>query len=63
MDQGLLNVAFEAAVTAGRKILEYFTQEVDVLVKQDNSPLTLADLESNKIINQILVKTGIQIGN
>lgn len=61
MDQGLLNVAFEAAVTAGKKILEYYAQEIDVLVKQDNSPLTLADLESNKIINQFLVKTGIPV--
>ena len=61
MDQALIKIAFEAAVSAGKKILEYYLQDVDVLVKQDNSPLTLADLEANKIINQILVNTGIPI--
>jgi 3'(2'), 5'-bisphosphate nucleotidase len=57
----LLKIAIEAAVRAGEKTLEYFAKEISIEVKKDNSPLTLADIESNKIINRILKFTGIPV--
>src|SRR5699024_836580 len=35
---------------AGEKILTYYSTELDVVDKSDDSPLTEADLASNKII-------------
>lgn len=57
----LLEIAVKAAVAAGEKTLTFFNRELDVLNKEDNSPLTLADLEANQIINEILQKTNIPI--
>jgi 3'(2'), 5'-bisphosphate nucleotidase len=45
-----LKVAIEAAIEAGKTTLKYFSAKPDFVSKADNSPLTLADLESNKII-------------
>jgi len=39
------------SIKAGKKILEYYNSDVDeVFIKDDQSPLTKADLASNKII-------------
>ncbi len=57
----LLDVAIKACIEAGIKTLTYYSQNFEVNFKKDNSPLTEADTESNKIINQALVKTGIPI--
>jgi 3'(2'), 5'-bisphosphate nucleotidase len=59
--QYLLKISIEAAIRAGEKTLEYFEKEMTVATKEDNSPLTMADLESNKIINELLGPTGIPI--
>jgi 3'(2'), 5'-bisphosphate nucleotidase len=59
--QNLLKISIEAAIKAGEKTLEYFEKEMAVEKKGDNSPLTMADLESNKIINELLEPTGIPI--
>lgn len=56
-----LKIAIEAAVQAGKKTIEFFNKEVDVLNKEDNSPLTLADLEANQIINDLLKVTTIPV--
>lgn len=56
-----LNIAIDAAIMAGRKTLEFYHKEVDVFTKDDNSPLTLADLESNKIINTALKNSGFPL--
>ena len=37
-------------IDAGKKIINLDKNKVDVFSKLDNSPLTLADLESNKLI-------------
>jgi 3'(2'), 5'-bisphosphate nucleotidase len=57
----MLDISIEAAVRAGKKTLEFFRQDFEVYSKDDNSPLTLADLESNRIINEFLETTGIPI--
>ena len=55
----LLELAIEAALIAGRRTLKFYNSELDVVVKEDNSPLTLADLEANQVINEKLQGTGI----
>ena len=38
------------AIKAGEEILKYYTEDIHVTHKDDSSPLTKADLASNKII-------------
>jgi len=59
--QNYLKISIEAAIRAGEKTLEYFDREMTIKTKEDCSPLTKADLESNLIINEILKPTGIPI--
>ena len=54
-------IAIQAAVIAGRAILEIYNSHFEVTHKLDQSPLTTADLTSNKIILQHLEKTGIPV--
>jgi 3'(2'), 5'-bisphosphate nucleotidase len=55
----LLNIAIGAAMEAGRATVKYYRGEIGVMFKEDNSPITLADLESNRIIHEYL--TGMKI--
>ena len=57
----LLDIALKAAMKAGKKTLEYYNTEMTVVVKDDHSPLTQADLESNQIIIKYLGSTEIPI--
>lgn len=58
----LLKNAIEAALEAGKSILEiYELDDFDVEIKKDNSPLTKADKISNKILISHLKKTDIPI--
>lgn len=57
----LLSLAIEAAIKAGQETLKFYLHEFDVLIKDDHSPLTQADLESNRIINDFLVSTNIPV--
>jgi 3'(2'), 5'-bisphosphate nucleotidase len=57
----LLEIAVEAAIEAGNKTLEYYHKNVDVILKVDKSFLTIADLESNKIINKHLKVTEMPV--
>jgi len=57
----LLEIAIEAAICAGEKTLEYYLKDIEIITKEDSSPLTLADLESNRIINEFLKTTGVPI--
>ncbi|MGX1928066.1 3'(2'),5'-bisphosphate nucleotidase CysQ [Flagellimonas sp. 2504JD4-2] len=58
----LLKTAIEASVDAGKAILEvYENTDYQVLEKGDKSPLTEADLCSNKVINEYLIPTDIPI--
>lgn len=47
---------------AGKAIMEiYHSADFQVVVKEDQSPLTRADKSANEIINSILVSTGIPV--
>jgi len=56
MNSLLLEVV-NSAIRAGKAILEiYNSDDFQITEKADNSPLTKADIESNKIINETLLK-------
>ena len=60
--QQLLKTAIRAALEAGKAILEvYHSEEFDVEMKVDNSPLTKADKASHNIIMSFLSKTNIPV--
>ena len=54
----MLPLMVDAAINAGKAILEVYDQsDFGIEVKEDNSPLTLADIASNEVINDFLKKT------
>lgn len=53
--------ASNAAIEAGKAIMDVYSTDFDVDIKSDNSPLTLADRKANDIINAILIQTNIPI--
>lgn len=58
----LLNTAIIAALEAGKTILEiYYSEEFDVEIKGDKSPLTKADTASHHVIISFLTKTNIPV--
>lgn len=46
----MLNQVIKTAVEAGQKILEFYETDVEVITKEDDSPLTKADLAAHHII-------------
>ena len=46
---------------AGEKILEIYETDFSTEKKDDDSPITQADIESNKILKEVLGETGITI--
>ena len=52
-----LDVALQAVTEAGNAILEIYGKNYESSIKQDNSPITEADLKSNEIIKRILSRT------
>ena len=56
-----LDSVMNAIIKAGEKIREIYDTDFEVNKKDDNSPITKADLESNKILRFALEKTGIPI--
>ena len=46
---------------AGEKILEVYETDFSTEKKEDDSPITQADIESNKILKEVLGQTGITI--
>jgi 3'(2'), 5'-bisphosphate nucleotidase len=57
-----LKIAIEASLKAGKAIMEvYGTDDFEVEIKGDNSPLTIADKTANDIINTFLIPTKIPI--
>lgn len=58
----LLETAKHAAIEAGKAIMNvYWSGEYSTSIKKDQSPLTIADKESHKIITEILGKTNLPI--
>ena len=58
-DTSLLVTALQAAIDAGKQIMEIYNGPFDVEVKSDLSPLTIADRQSHEIIKNALSTTGI----
>jgi 3'(2'), 5'-bisphosphate nucleotidase len=57
-----LDIAIRAAIEAGNAIIEiYETEDFQVKNKDDDSPLTIADLKANAIINSYLKNTDTPI--
>ena len=56
-----LDVAIQAANEAGNAILEIYQGEFTESTKNDESPITEADLKSNEIIKKYLSKTSHHI--
>jgi len=55
-------LAISASIDAGKAIMEIYSEDdFKVEAKNDDSPLTKADLKANDIINGYLEKTGIPI--
>ena len=53
-----LDLAIKAAQQAGQAIMEIYQTNFESRTKDDNSPITEADLASNKIIKELLTKSG-----
>lgn len=57
-----LLIALEASLEAGNAIMEvYQSEDFHIEIKEDNSPLTKADIKANTIINSFLISTEIPI--
>lgn len=56
-----VEVAIEAAKSAGEEILKIYHADFEVYTKKDESPVTTADLASNKTIQEYLIQTQIPI--
>lgn len=56
-----LQIAIEAALKAGKVIMQVYDTAFDVELKDDKSPLTEADKKANDIINSFLTPTPIPI--
>ena len=56
-----LSTAIKAALAAGTEILKVYDSDFKVEIKQDDSPLTVADKNANDIIVSFLESTGIPI--
>jgi 3'(2'), 5'-bisphosphate nucleotidase len=56
-----LDIAIKAAQEASSTILEIYHSDYSTFTKNDDSPVTDADLKSNKIINKILSDTKYSI--
>ncbi len=52
-----LEIAFQAAIEAGKAVMDVYKKDFSSKQKSDNSPITEADLKSNEIIKRILSKT------
>jgi len=57
----LLSTAIKAAIEAGAEIMKIYSENFDVELKSDFSPLTIADKNANAIIENFLKKTNIPI--
>ena len=53
-----LDLAIEAAIKAGQAVMEIYQTDFESKTKEDESPITEADIASNNIIKNILTKSG-----
>lgn len=57
--ENLLPIAIDAALSAGKAIMEVYAQPFEVYTKNDDSPVTQADLRASDIIKETLKPTGL----
>ncbi len=57
----LLKIAINASIEGGQEIIKVYETEFEVEQKSDHTPLTLADKNCNKVIEDFLLKTNIPI--
>ena len=57
----LLKIAINAAIEGGQEIIKVYKTDFNVKIKEDNSPLTLADKNCNIIIENYLKNTEMPI--
>lgn len=57
----VLKISIDAAIEAGKRILEVYGEEFKVEIKTDNSPLTEADKKSHLAIKEILSPLSIEM--
>ena len=57
--ENLMSIAIEAALKAGKAIMEVYAQPFEVYTKDDDSPVTQADLRASNIIKETLKPTGL----
>nr|WP_224485330.1 3'(2'),5'-bisphosphate nucleotidase CysQ [Robertkochia sp. 3YJGBD-33] len=60
-NEKLLEVAIKSSIEAGNSIMKIYKKDFKIETKDDASPLTEADLASNKVIMSYLEKTNIPI--
>jgi 3'(2'), 5'-bisphosphate nucleotidase len=56
-----LELALNASVAAGERIMEVYGTSFSIEIKEDKSPLTLADRESHRIISAFLGPAGLPV--
>ncbi|MEX0719536.1 MAG: inositol monophosphatase family protein [Balneolaceae bacterium] len=56
MIQELLKAATEIAKVGGHHTLKYFKQDIEIIDKIDNSPVTIADRETEQILREEIMK-------
>ena len=56
INENILLELCNAAISAGSKVLEFYELDTEVFYKKDESPLTKADLDSNKILIRSISK-------
>ena len=56
-----IQLAIKASIAAAKEIQKIYNQDFDVIIKSDESPLTQADLNSSKVILEILKPTNIPV--
>ena len=59
--QKLIDTAIQASLAGGKEILKIYSSEIGVEIKEDRSPLTLADKNANVAIMKFLEGTGIPV--
>ncbi len=57
--ENLLTIAKKAALKAGKAIMEVYATPFEVYTKDDDSPVTQADLRASHIIKETLAPTGL----
>lgn len=52
-----LKTAIEAAILAGKEIMRVYAKDIETSLKEDNSPITMADRDANAVITKLLGQT------